>query len=129
MESNANACEDQVDTNNVLALGSQSVSKRRSNVWKYFSCLDSIQTKDGKERALCKELISKAIRKHEYDFSWVEHEAKVEETKVLWFDVPTRWNSTYMMLDRAILYREAFTQMVFLLFFSPLSKHRRVGEA
>ncbi|KAL4325205.1 hypothetical protein GQ457_11G022340 [Hibiscus cannabinus] len=134
MEANANACEDHVDTNNFLALRSQYVSKRRSMVWKHSSCFDSTQTKDGKERALCKcckaasfylayiiepplcknilkNLISKAIIKHEYGFSWVEHEAKVEETKVLWLDVPTRWNSTYMMLDRAILNREAFTQM------------------
>ncbi|KAL4339243.1 hypothetical protein GQ457_08G023040 [Hibiscus cannabinus] len=127
MESNAKACEDQVDANNVLTLGSQSVSKRRSMVWEHFSCLESAQTKDGKERALCKycknasfissshygtstmqkhiekckhyiaykdslradgekledhvydqkvyrELISKAIIKHGYDFSWVEHE-------------------------------------------------------
>ncbi|KAL4351826.1 hypothetical protein GQ457_06G005140 [Hibiscus cannabinus] len=37
--------------------------------------------------------------------------AKIQETKALWLDVPTRWNSTYMMLDRAILYREAFKQM------------------
>uniref|UniRef100_A0A803MRK2 Uncharacterized protein n=1 Tax=Chenopodium quinoa TaxID=63459 RepID=A0A803MRK2_CHEQI len=37
--------------------------------------------------------------------------AKIKETKSLWLDVPTRWNSTYMMLDRAILYREAFREM------------------
>ncbi|KAL4347563.1 hypothetical protein GQ457_17G014410 [Hibiscus cannabinus] len=52
VESNANSCEDQVDTNNVLSLESQSVSKRRRVLWKHFFCLDSTQTKDGKERTL-----------------------------------------------------------------------------
>nr|XP_021842394.1 zinc finger BED domain-containing protein RICESLEEPER 2-like [Spinacia oleracea] len=38
--------------------------------------------------------------------------AKIGETKSLWLDVSTRWNSTYMMLKRASLYREAFMEMV-----------------
>ncbi|KAH9622796.1 hypothetical protein KSS87_021221 [Heliosperma pusillum] len=37
--------------------------------------------------------------------------AAISETKALWLDVPTRWNSTYMMLDRAILYRTAFREL------------------
>lgn len=37
--------------------------------------------------------------------------ARLKEVKALWLDVPTRWNSTYMMLDRAILYRKALTEM------------------
>ncbi|CAN0873443.1 Zinc finger BED domain-containing protein RICESLEEPER 2 [Linum grandiflorum] len=32
-------------------------------------------------------------------------------TKSLWLDVPTRWNSTYMMFDRALFYRQAFVNL------------------
>ncbi|KAK9714090.1 hypothetical protein RND81_06G071400 [Saponaria officinalis] len=38
-------------------------------------------------------------------------QAGVKETKALWFDVPTRWNSTYKILDRAIIYRDAFNKL------------------
>ncbi|KAK9756693.1 hypothetical protein RND81_01G115000 [Saponaria officinalis] len=38
-------------------------------------------------------------------------QAGVKETKALRFDVPTRWNSTYKMLDRAIIYRDAFNKL------------------
>ncbi|XP_024965962.1 zinc finger BED domain-containing protein RICESLEEPER 2-like [Cynara cardunculus var. scolymus] len=33
---------------------------------------------------------------------------KVEEKSSLWLDVPTRWNSTYMILRTAIAYRQVF---------------------
>lgn len=33
------------------------------------------------------------------------------ETKSLWLDVVTRWNSTYQMIDRVIFYRWAFTEL------------------
>ena len=35
----------------------------------------------------------------------------IKETKALWLDVPTRWNSTYYMLDRALIYRRAFKKL------------------
>ena len=35
----------------------------------------------------------------------------IKETKALWLDVPTRWNSTYFMLDRALIYRRAFKKL------------------
>jgi len=35
----------------------------------------------------------------------------IKETKALWLDVPTRWNSTYFMLDRALIYRRAFKEL------------------
>ncbi|KAK9705574.1 hypothetical protein RND81_07G067300 [Saponaria officinalis] len=35
----------------------------------------------------------------------------LKETKALWLDVPTRWNSTYLMLDRALIYRDAFNKL------------------
>ena len=35
----------------------------------------------------------------------------IKETKALWLDVPTRWNSTYYMLDRALIYRRAFKEL------------------
>ncbi|KAK9713847.1 hypothetical protein RND81_06G054700 [Saponaria officinalis] len=37
--------------------------------------------------------------------------AAITETKALCLDVSTRWNSTFMMLDRAILYRAAFKEL------------------
>ncbi|KAL6558272.1 hypothetical protein OROMI_018622 [Orobanche minor] len=37
--------------------------------------------------------------------------AGIQESKALWLDVPTRWNSTYFMLDRAILYCNAFKEL------------------
>jgi Domain of unknown function (DUF4413)/BED zinc finger len=37
--------------------------------------------------------------------------AGIPSTKGLWLDVTTRWNSTYQMLDRAILYRQAFERL------------------
>ncbi|KAK9683288.1 hypothetical protein RND81_10G129200 [Saponaria officinalis] len=38
-------------------------------------------------------------------------QAGLKDTKALWLDVPTRWNSTYMMLDRALIYRDAFNKL------------------
>ncbi|KAL6517377.1 hypothetical protein OROMI_033078 [Orobanche minor] len=37
--------------------------------------------------------------------------SSINETKALWLDVATRWNSTYYMLDRALLYRGAFVDL------------------
>ncbi|KAL6509187.1 hypothetical protein OROGR_022497 [Orobanche gracilis] len=37
--------------------------------------------------------------------------SNIKETKALWLDVSTRWNSTYYMLDRALLYRDAFVDL------------------
>jgi Domain of unknown function (DUF4413)/BED zinc finger len=37
--------------------------------------------------------------------------AEITSSKGLWLDVTTRWNSTYQMLDRAILYRQAFERL------------------
>lgn len=54
--------------------------------------------------------------------------AKIKETKSLWLDVPTRWNSTYMMLDRAILYREAFREMSEVQKWCPTSEEWDVLE-
>ncbi|KAL4368421.1 hypothetical protein GQ457_05G014440 [Hibiscus cannabinus] len=54
MESNANASEVQADSSAVDVPEPQQFSKRRSKVWKHFLSLNSTETKDGKERALCK---------------------------------------------------------------------------
>jgi Domain of unknown function (DUF4413) len=35
----------------------------------------------------------------------------IESSKGLWLDVPTRWNSTFLMLERAIYYRRAFANL------------------
>ncbi|CAN1159394.1 hypothetical protein LINPERPRIM_LOCUS20482, partial [Linum perenne] len=32
-------------------------------------------------------------------------------TKGLWLDVPTRWNSTSMLLERALFYKQAFVSL------------------
>lgn len=37
--------------------------------------------------------------------------AGINSTKGLWLDVTTRWNSTFQMIDRAILYRPAFEKL------------------
>lgn len=37
--------------------------------------------------------------------------SSINETKGLWIDVPTRWNSTYFMLDSALLYHAAFVDL------------------
>ncbi|KAL4341247.1 hypothetical protein GQ457_08G016710 [Hibiscus cannabinus] len=54
MEANANASEVQVDFNAVDVPKSQQFSKRRSKVWIHFLSLNSIESRDGKEMALCK---------------------------------------------------------------------------
>lgn len=54
--------------------------------------------------------------------------AKIKEVKALWLDVPTRWNSTYMMLDRAILYREAFVEMSDLQHCCPIAEEWEMLE-
>ncbi|CAN1122345.1 Zinc finger BED domain-containing protein RICESLEEPER 2 [Linum perenne] len=38
-------------------------------------------------------------------------QAGMKCTKGLWLDVPTRWNSTYMMLERALFYKQAFVNL------------------
>jgi hypothetical protein len=35
----------------------------------------------------------------------------IESSKGLWLDVPTRWNSTFLMLERAIYYHRAFANL------------------
>jgi len=35
----------------------------------------------------------------------------IKETKALWLDVPTRWNSTCFMLDKALIYWRAFKEL------------------
>ena len=59
--------------------------------------------------------------------SCVEKE-KIESKKLLSLDVPTRWNSTYLMLENAIKFQKAFERMAttFVILITSLQQKKRL---
>ena len=62
--------------------------------------------------------------------SCVEKE-KIESKKLLSLDVPTRWNSTYLMLENAIKFQKAFERMVttFVILITNLQQKKDWNDA
>ncbi|KMT11519.1 hypothetical protein BVRB_5g108380 isoform B [Beta vulgaris subsp. vulgaris] len=110
--------------------------KRRSPYWDEFLAIDPSVSKDGKFHAICKhcKLASFIATSHYGTSNMKKHldkcsnyaahlvsvkndghqpvfDQKVYRELVSKTIIKQGWNSTYMMLDRAILYRAAFEQM------------------